>query len=111
MEFMTAKEAASKWSITQRRVALLCSENRINGAEYYGKMWLIPKLAQKPEDRRITRFEPPAEMAVKPFLKWAGGKSQILSDIRLKYPDGLGKTITDLAPDHCTNFKVSNSIN
>jgi len=97
MDFMTAKEAANKWSVTQRRVAMLCSENRIDGATFMGKMWLIPKSAQKPEDGRTTRFEPPADMPVKPFLKWAGGKSQILNDIRRKYPMGLGTTITKYA--------------
>ena len=33
-------------------------------------------------------------MTVKPFVKWAGGKSQLLPDIRKKYPNELGKTIT-----------------
>jgi DNA adenine methylase len=33
----------------------------------------------------------------KPFVKWAGGKSQILDDIRAKYPAGLGKSITKYA--------------
>lgn len=33
-------------------------------------------------------------MMVKPFVKWAGGKSQLLPDIRKKYPSELGKTIT-----------------
>jgi len=97
MDFMTAKEAASIWNITQRRVAILCSEKRIDGAELMGKMWLIPKSAKKPEDGRTTRFEPPADMPVKPFVKWAGGKSQILGDIRRKYPMGLGSTITKYA--------------
>jgi DNA adenine methylase len=29
----------------------------------------------------------------KPFIKWAGGKSQVLSEIRAKYPPELGKKI------------------
>jgi DNA adenine methylase len=97
MDFMTAKDAATKWNISQRRIAVLCSEDRIFGAELVGKMWLIPKDAQKPEDRRTTRFEPYAGMTVKPFVKWAGGKSQILEEIRSKYPAGLGRTITKYA--------------
>jgi DNA adenine methylase len=97
MDVMTAREAAKKWGISQRRIAVLCSEDRIDGAEQIGKMWLIPKGAQKPEDGRMTRFEPPADMPVKPFVKWAGGKSQILEEIRSKYPQGLGKAITKYA--------------
>ena len=31
---------------------------------------------------------------MKPFIKWAGGKTQLLPDIRAKYPTELGKTIT-----------------
>jgi DNA adenine methylase len=33
-------------------------------------------------------------MSVKPFIKWAGGKGQLLPDIRKKYPAELGRTIT-----------------
>ena len=33
----------------------------------------------------------------KPFVKWAGGKSQILDDIRANYPVELGKGITKYA--------------
>lgn len=32
-------------------------------------------------------------MIVKPFVKWAGGKSQLLPDIQKKYPQQLGKKI------------------
>jgi DNA adenine methylase len=34
---------------------------------------------------------------IKPFVKWAGGKSQILADIRAKYPQGLGGGIRKYA--------------
>ena len=36
-------------------------------------------------------------VVVKPFLKWAGGKSQILEEIRAKYPVQLGKSIKKYA--------------
>jgi len=36
-------------------------------------------------------------VAVRPFLKWAGGKSQLLDVIRAAYPVGLGTTITRYA--------------
>ena len=50
MKYMTAKEAAEKWNISQRRVAVLCTEKRIENAEMLGNMWLIPKDAEKPQD-------------------------------------------------------------
>ena len=56
MQYMTAKEAAEKWNISQRRVAVLCAENRIENAEMLGNMWLIPKDAEKPQDARSLRY-------------------------------------------------------
>ena len=53
MEYMSAREAADKWGISQRRVAILCSENRIEGAQKAGNNWIIPEDAQKPADARI----------------------------------------------------------
>lgn len=55
MDYMSAKDAANLWGISQRRVAVLCSENRIPNAERLGNMWLIPKDAQKPMDGRRNR--------------------------------------------------------
>jgi len=97
MDFMSAKETAEKWNISQRRVAILCSENRIPRAMMVGNMWIIPADAKKPEDARTTRFLPDSTLPVKPFVKWAGGKAQILEEIRQRYPSGLGKTITKYA--------------
>ena len=52
IQYMSAKEAAEKWNISQRRVSILCSENRIAGVAMLGNMWLIPRNAEKPVDGR-----------------------------------------------------------
>lgn len=52
LKFMSANEAALKWGISKRRVQILCSENRINGAHRVGNMWIIPIDAEKPTDAR-----------------------------------------------------------
>lgn len=55
MEYMSAPQAAEKWGISERRVQILCSENRIPGVSKLGYMWLIPKIAEKPIDGRTKR--------------------------------------------------------
>lgn len=86
MEYMSAREAADKWGISQRRVAVLCSENRINHATMVGNMWIIPASAEKPIDARSIRYKKKEEKNIKPFLKWAGGKGQLLREIEKYYP-------------------------
>lgn len=53
MNLMSAKQAAEIWGISPRRVAILCSENRIPGAQLVGHSWVVPMNAQKPADARI----------------------------------------------------------
>ncbi len=55
MEYMSAPQAAEKWGISERRVQILCRENRIPGVSKLGYMWLIPKDAEKPVDKRHKR--------------------------------------------------------
>ncbi|MBE6715833.1 MAG: Dam family site-specific DNA-(adenine-N6)-methyltransferase [Ruminococcaceae bacterium] len=95
MAYMTANEAAEKWNISHRRVLTLCKENRISDVAMLGNMWIIPIDAKKPEDAR-SRYHNNEEKAIKPFLKWAGGKGQLLKEIEQYYPFSDG-TITKYA--------------
>ena len=85
LAYMTANEAAEKWNISHRRVLTLCKENRITDVAMLGNMWIIPIDAKKPEDARTLRYNS-TEKTVKPFLKWAGGKGQLLHEIKKYYP-------------------------
>ena len=90
LAYMTASEAAEKWNISHRRVLTLCKENRIANVATLGNMWIIPIDAKKPEDARSLRYNQSSEKNAKPFLKWAGGKSQLLKEIEHYYPFAKG---------------------
>lgn len=55
--YMTVKEASEKWGISDRRIRVLCSEGRINGAYQEGRGWKIPTDAKKPSDGRFKSKE------------------------------------------------------
>ena len=55
LEYISAPEAAKKWGISERRVQKLCEENRILGVAKFSRLWLIPKDAEKPADRRYKK--------------------------------------------------------
>jgi len=50
--YITVKQAAEKWGISDRRVRILCSEGKISGAFRQGREWKIPSNAIKPADGR-----------------------------------------------------------
>lgn len=52
MQYITAAQAAEKWSVTVRRVQDLCRNHQIHGAVRWGRDWMIPADANRPEDRR-----------------------------------------------------------
>ena len=45
MEYLTATELSKVWNISTRRIGVLCTEGRVDGAIKKGKMWLIPDTA------------------------------------------------------------------
>lgn len=52
MEYLKIEEIAKEWGLGVRRVQLLCSGGRIEGAVRFGRDWMIPKSAKKPIDAR-----------------------------------------------------------
>ena len=50
--YMTIKEAAIKWGISDRRVRTLCQEGKVEGAYKEGRIWQIPIISEKPSDGR-----------------------------------------------------------
>ena len=48
MEYVSIKQISEKWGICARRVQTLCTEGRIEGAQ-----WIIPADAPKPKDARV----------------------------------------------------------
>ena len=53
MEFLSIRQTAEKWGISIRRIQVLCSEERIPGAQKIGYSWIIPADAEKPKDARV----------------------------------------------------------
>ena len=52
MDYISVREAAQKWEISERRVQKLCEESRIDGIQKFRRSWMIPKKANKPTDLR-----------------------------------------------------------
>lgn len=55
MEYLTTTEMAKIWNLSSRRIGVLCTNGRIDGAIKKGKMWLIPADAEKPADARYKK--------------------------------------------------------
>lgn len=57
MDYLTTKDAAKNWEITDRMVVYHCSAGRIKGAEKMGNTWLVPVDAEKPSDGRYRSIK------------------------------------------------------
>ena len=53
MKYLSTTQAAERFGLSARRVALLCEQGRIDGAQKAGNNWIIPEIAEKPSDARV----------------------------------------------------------
>ncbi len=51
--YLTIKEISEKWQLTPRRVQKMCADGLIPSVTKFGKSWVIPETAERPEDGRI----------------------------------------------------------
>ncbi|MDR2670663.1 MAG: helix-turn-helix domain-containing protein [Oscillospiraceae bacterium] len=52
LAYMSVREAAAMWGLSERRVHKLCQDGRIAGLIRFGRSWGIPSAAEKPGDAR-----------------------------------------------------------
>lgn len=69
-DYLSLREAAPKWGVSERRINQYCIEGRIAGAQRIGKAWAIPSNAQKPGDPRRMR----QQGKIPPLQTPAGGR-------------------------------------
>ena len=55
--YITVKQVAEKWGLSERRIRVLCTQGKINGAYQEGRGWKIPVDALKPADGRYKSKE------------------------------------------------------
>lgn len=66
MDYISVKQAAEKWNLSDRRVRILCAEGKIEGVQKHGRAYLIPADTLKPIDGRTMRgMEIPEEFAAR----------------------------------------------
>jgi type I restriction-modification system DNA methylase subunit len=54
MDYISVKDAAVKFKLSERRIQKLCETHRIDGCQMISGVWLIPSNAAKPSDERFT---------------------------------------------------------
>lgn len=106
MVYMTTKQAAEKWNISDRRVRTLCREGKILGVIQEGKSYQIPANAQKPVDGRMKND-------ANKYLKWDNDVIGLIDEnfnvkfIKSEYNDIVSiytKNKTEWTREEFTNF-------
>lgn len=82
MDFLTTKEVAEKWDITDRQVRILCASGKVAGAIQKGRAWLIPNDSEKPIDERTTRHKKQYSKTLKNIFDRIDDKKAQLDNFR-----------------------------
>jgi AraC-like DNA-binding protein len=56
-EYLSVRETAQAWGVSERRVHKLCEDGRIEGLIRLGRTWGVPRGADKPADDRVRHCE------------------------------------------------------
>lgn len=75
MDIMSVKEAAKRWNLSERWVQKLCEEGRIEGVQRFGRSWMIPKTATKPNDLRRKGGDSHVQPQLETFIRVADAGS------------------------------------
>ena len=52
MDYISVEQAAENWGVSVRRIQQMCVAGQIEGAMRFSRVWMIPKIAEKPIDGR-----------------------------------------------------------
>lgn len=56
-KYKSVKEIAQEWGLTVRRVQMLCTSGKLEGARKMGNVWVVPANVERPVDNRMTSGE------------------------------------------------------
>lgn len=57
MDYITVREAARRWKVSERLVQKYCAQGRVDGARKFGASWEIPADTRRPTDLRKVKSE------------------------------------------------------
>ena len=67
MNYLSVREVAELWEVSEAMIRKYCAQKRIPGAKQKGGVWVIPEIAKKPAGRMAAppRYEKLQPLALK----------------------------------------------
>lgn len=95
MNYITVRQVAQAWNISERRVQKYCTQGRIPGARKFGNAWQIPGSAPKPADGRTAA---PGRTPV-PRTGKPDGRAALLPLMNTAFAPGRCRAVLDAMPE------------